>query len=214
MDGTKGPEYVTEKERLIKQALLINWILIGYNIAEAVASIVFGYKAESVSLIGFGFDSIIEVAAASILVWRLSVDLPKEQEEKVEKKALFFIGVTFLLLAAYVGYESVTKLLSRQAPEQTLPGVIIATLSLLIMPFLGLKKLAIARKIGSKALEADAMETLICSYLSAILLAGLGLHLLFGWWWADPVAGLAMLYFIITEGLEALKGDRDCSSCK
>lgn len=204
---------MTEKKGLVRQALLINWILVVYNVTEAAASIVFGYKADSVSLIGFGLDSIIEVAAAGVLIWRLSVDWPEEEEEKVEKKALFFIGITFLLLAAYVGYESITRLLSRQAPEQTLPGVVIAALSLIIMPTLGLKKRAIARKIGSKALEADAMETLLCSYLSAILLLGLGLHLLFGWWWADPVAGLGMLYFIVKEGLEALRGDRDCCGC-
>lgn len=199
-----------DKNSLIRQALIINWLLIAYNIGEAIVSVFFGLQADSASLIGFGIDSMIEVAAASVLVWRLSVDWPEEEEEKVEKKALIFIGITFLILAAYVGYESITKLFSGKAPEQTVPGVIIAGLSLIIMPFLGLRKRAIARQIGSKALEADAMETIICSYLSAILLTGLGLNLWLGWWWADPVAGVIMLYFIIKEGFEALKGKRDC----
>lgn len=198
------------KTPFVRQALFINCVLIVYNVAEAVASVYFGLAARSSSLVGFGVDSVIETCAAAVLVWRLSVDWPEEEEERVERKALFFIGLTFLCLAAYVGYESVSKLLRGQGPEQSLPGVVITALSVLIMPFFGLKKRAIARKIGSKALEADAMETMICAYLSAILLAGLGLNLLFGWWWADPVAGLVMVFLIVKEGLEALRGGNCC----
>ena len=128
----------------------------------------------------------------------------QDDEEKRERKALFFVGFTFFLLAAYVGYESLTKLIRHEIPKESLPGIIIAALSLLIMPILGLKKRKIAKEMGSRALEADAMETLICSYLSLALLLGLGLHALFGWWWADSVAALAMLPLIFHEGWEAV----------
>ena len=193
-----------ENKGLVKKALCLEWVLIVYNVIEAVASIAFGILAGSIALIGFGLDSVIEVASAGILIWRLSIHSDEIEERKGEKKALFFVGITFFLLAAYVGYESISKLLSREVPQESLPGIVIACLSILIMPSLGLAKRRIARQIGSRALEADAMETLICACLSVILLAGLVLNFLFGWWWADPVAGLGMILFIIKEGWEAI----------
>ncbi len=201
-----------EKTALIKKALLINWILIVYNVIEAVASVAFGMRAESIALVGFGLDSVIEVSSAAILVWRLSHKGTLEEEGKKEKKALFLVGVTFFLLAAYVGYESIMKLWQGEKPQASLAGVIIATLSILIMPSLGLVKRKIARQIGSKALEADAMETIICSYLSGVLLVGLALNWLFGLWWADPAAGLVMIYFLVKEGREAISGEDCCGN--
>ena len=192
----------------VKKALRLEWFLISYNTLEAIASIFFGILAGSVALVGFGLDSIIEVACAGILIWRLSSHSNVEDEEKREKKALFFVAVTFFLLAIYVGYESISKLLKHEASQESIAGIIIAFLSMIIMPSLGLAKRKIARQIESRALEADAMETMLCAYLSVILLAGLGLNLLFGWWWADPVAGLGMIYFIVKEGLEALEESR------
>ena len=197
----------------VKKALRLEWFLISYNTLEAIASIFFGVSAGSVALVGFGLDSVIEVASAGILIWRLACHSNAEDEEKREKKALFFVGVTFFLLAAYVGYESILKLWHGDKPHGSLPGVIIAVLSVLIMPSLGFAKQKIAKQIGSKALEADAMETIICAYLSVILLIGLGLNALFGWWWADPVAGLAMVYFLVKEGREAITGDSCGKQC-
>ncbi len=198
--------------KCIKKALRLEWFLIVYNIIEAVASIIFGIAAGSVALIGFGLDSVIEVASAGILIWRLSIHSSPAEEERGEKKALFFVGVTFFLLAAYVGFESIYKLLKHEIPHESMAGIIIAILSIVIMPSLGLAKRKIARQIKSKALEADAMETIICAYLSVILLVGLGLNLLFGWWWADPIAGLIMVLLIVKEGLEAIEEstDNDC----
>lgn len=196
---------------LIKKALKIEWFLISYNVLEGFVSILAGIFAGSIALVGFGLDSIIEVSSAAILVWRLSHKGSLEEESEKEKKALFFVGITFFLLAAYVGYESVLKLWHGDKPHESLPGVIIAVLSILIMPSLGFAKRKIARQIGSKALEADAKETIICAYLSGVLLAGLVLNWLFGWWWADPVAGLAMIYFLVKEGREAISGDDCCS---
>ena len=194
----------------VKKALRLEWFLISYNTLEAIASIIFGVLAGSVALVGFGLDSIIEVASAGILIWRFSYHSNAKDEEKREKKALFFVGVTFFLLAAYVGYESIAKLLKHEVPQESIAGIIIAFLSMLIMPSLGLAKQKIARQIKSKALEGDAAETMICAYLSVILLVGLGLNALFGWWWADPVAGLVMVYFLVKEGREAISGNDCC----
>jgi len=191
-----------------KKALRIEWFLIAYNTLEAIASIGFGMAASSVALIGFGLDSVIEMLAAGILIWRLSIHSSTEEEEKGEKKALFFVGITFFLLAIYVGYESISKLVQKEAPHESLAGIIIAALSIVIMPFFAFSKQRIARQIGSKALEADAMETFICVVLSVILLVGLTLNFFFGWWWADPVAGLLMVGFIVKEGWEAVEEAR------
>ena len=195
----------------VKKALQLEWFLITYNTLEAIASVFFGILAGSVALIGFGLDSIIEIACAGILIWRLSCHSNAEDEEERERKAFFFVAVTFFLLAAYVGYESVSKLLKHEAPRESIAGIIIAGLSMVIMPSLGLAKRKIAKQINSKALEADATETMLCAYLSVILLVGLGLNMFLGWWWADPVAGLGMIYFIIKEGLEALEESREHS---
>ena len=195
----------------VKKALRLEWFLISYNVLEAIASVFFGVSAGSVALVGFGLDSMIEVASAAILIWRLSCHSNAEDEEKREKKAVFFVGITFFLLAAYVGFESLSKLLKHEMPHESTPGIVIAFLSMIIMPSLGLAKRKIAQQIKSKALEADATETMICAYLSVVLLAGLGLHALFGWWWADPVAGLVMVYFLVKEGREAISGDSCCN---
>lgn len=193
----------------VKKALKIEWFLIAYNVLEAAMSIGFGAAAGSVALVGFGLDSVIEAAAAGILIWRLSIHSSAEEEEAGEKKALLFVGITFFMLAAYIGYESVVKLMGREAPHESAAGIVIAILSILIMPALGLAKKKIAKQIGSKALEADAMETIICAWLSVILLAGLALNYFFGLWWADPVAGLVMVLFILKEGWEAIEESRE-----
>lgn len=199
-----------KKDKLIRKALLAEWTLIFYNTLEAIAAIGFGLAAESIALVGFGLDSIIEISAASVLIWRLSHKGTEEEESEKEKKALFFIGVTFFLLAAYILYESGGKLIRQERPEVSYIGIVIASLSLLIMPALGILKRNIARQLGSRALEADAMETLVCSYLSFTLLFGLGMNALFGWWWADPAAALCMVYFLIKEGREAVSGEDAC----
>lgn len=193
----------------IRRALRLEYFLVGYNILEAIAAIGFGWLAGSIALVGFGLDSIIEVSSAAILIWRLRVHTNPEDEEQREKKALRFVGVTFFLLAAYVGYEASMKLLGHKIPEESIPGIVIAILSVAIMPAIGLKKQKIAKQMGSKALQADAMETLICAYLSVTLLIGLGLNVWRGWWWADPIAALVMLPLILREGWEAFEGSED-----
>lgn len=199
------PNKIPNKAQLIHKALILEWILITYNVLEAIASILFGFWAGSIALVGFGFDSVIEVGAASLLVWRLSHKGSLEEETEKEKKALFGVGITFFFLAAYILWEAGGMLFHGEKPQHTSMGILIAILSLLLMPPLAFMKRRIAKQLGSRALEADAMETFICAYLSFILLLGLGFNALCGWWWTDPVAALAMMYFILKEGWEAVR---------
>lgn len=197
------------KPALVKKALILEWTLIVYNILEAVASITFGILAGSIALVGFGLDSVIEVSSAGILVWRLSHRGTEAEETEKEKKALLFVGITFFLLAIYILYESGRKLAFKEMPQKSIAGIVITTLSLLIMPSLGLLKRKIAKQLGSRALEADAVETLVCAYLSFTVLLGLVLNALLGWWWADPTAALVMVYFVVKEGWEAIEEARE-----
>lgn len=202
-----------QNKDLTKKALGLEWFTVGYNVIEGIVSVVFGAAAGSIALVGFGLDSAIEVSAAAILLWRLHHQGSEEEAERKEKKALFFVGITFFALASYVLCESVNKLWLHQMPDKSIPGVVITSLSLLVMPVLSAKKRKVAKQIGSRALEADAVETLICSYLSFTVLLGLALNALLGWWWADPVAGLAIVYFLIKEGLEAIRGEECSDNC-
>jgi len=203
---TKEPS-ASYPEPLVKQALWLEYATVGWNVIEAFIAIGAGIIAGSVALVGFGFDSVIEVIAASVLIWRLRCEFTRRNSthEEAERSALRVVGVTFFLLAAYVIYEAGSMLWHREAPEVSTIGLVLATVSIILMPFLGLRKKKLAKQLGSKALAADAMETLICAYLSVALLLGLGLNAWLGWWWADPVAALAMLPLIINEGREALE---------
>jgi divalent metal cation (Fe/Co/Zn/Cd) transporter len=180
---------------------------VGWNTIEAFVAIGAGWLAGSIALVGFGLDSVVEVTAASMLIWRLRCELTCRHDTHVrtEQQALRVIGITFFLLAAYVAYEAGTMLWHREAPQVSMAGLVLAVLSATVMPMLGLRKRHVARRLGSKALAADAMETLICAYLSVTLLLGLGFNAWLGWWWADPVAALAMLPLILHEGWEALE---------
>jgi divalent metal cation (Fe/Co/Zn/Cd) transporter len=190
-----------------KKALLSEYFTVGWNVIEGIVAIASGVMVGSIALIGFGLDSYIEVASGLVLIWRLRKHgfRDEDEEEAAERKAIVFVGATFFLLAVYVLYESGKKLYFQERPEESLVGIILAIVSLIVMPLLALYKKKIAAEINSRALRADALETLACSYLSVTLLLGLGANAIFGWWWADPVAALAMVYFLIKEGSEAVR---------
>lgn len=194
-----------------KRALLSEYFTVSWNILEGLVAIAAGVIAGSIALIGFGLDSYIEIASGVVLIWRLRKHGFSDEEEEgiAEKRAILFVGVTFFFLAAYVVYESGKKLLFQERPEESLVGIILAIVSLIVMPLLAAYKKKIASEINSRALRADALETLACSYLSLTLLLGLGANYLFGWWWADPVAALTMVYFLVKEGWEAIREDRE-----
>lgn len=192
---------------LYKRGLKLEYYTVGYNILEAVAAIVFGGIASSIALIGFGFDSIIESMSGMVLIWRLSrgISSNDENDERIERRARRFVAMTFFVLGAYILYESISTLVQYEAPDKSLAGIIIAVLSLIFMPFLASAKIKVGKQINSKALLADAKETLACMYLSAALLLGLGSNYLFGFWQADPIASIIIALYLFKEGYENWK---------
>jgi divalent metal cation (Fe/Co/Zn/Cd) transporter len=191
---------------LVRRGQRLEFFTIGYNSAEGLVSIVAGLIAGSVSLIGFGLDSLIEVTSGMALLWRLHHDLNPSRREQVEQTTLRMVGGCFIALALYIVYESGSTLIRHEAPERSVPGIIVAAVSVVVMPLLARAKRRVASGIGSGAMSADSKQADFCAYLSAILLGGLLLNALFGWWWADPVSGLVMTPIIAREGVELLKG--------
>ncbi len=200
------------KERLRKKARGLAIFTVAYNIVEGVLSIIAGAAAGSAALIGFGLDSFVESLSGGIMVWRFSERkaMTQEQEHKIEERAEKLVGWTFIILAAYVAFESAEKLLTRDMPGASVFGIVIALLSLIIMPILYYHKVKTGKALESRSLIADAKETLACMMLSAALLAGLLLNLLFGLWWADPAAGLVIAFYLVKEGREILSGGCGC----
>ena len=183
-----------------------------WNAVEGVVAIGAGIVTGSVSLIGFGADSFIEVISAVALLWRLreaGPDASAEERGAAEKRALYLVAATFFLLAAYICYEAAGALLSGEGPENSAVGLVLSVVSLLVMPALAYGKQRTGREMGSEALKADAAETWVCSYLSLALLVGVGLNAAFGWWWADPAGALAMLPVILWQGWETLGEARE-----
>jgi divalent metal cation (Fe/Co/Zn/Cd) transporter len=206
-------EAVLESERsaTVRLGRRLEYLTIAWNSLEALIAVVFGLVAGSVALVGFGLDSTIEVTSGAALVWRLCRDNSSAREH-AEQVTLKIVGWCFVLLAMYVAYDSLASLLRRETPERSTPGIVLAIASLIAMPLLARAKRKVARAIGSSALHADARQTEFCAYLSAILLVGLALNALSGWWWADPTAGLLMAPIIGREGFLALTG-RSCCTC-
>ena len=201
---------VTDTDRLYRKGLRLEYFTVGYNVLEAVFSIVFGGFASSIALVGFGLDSVVESLSGIVLIWRLHQHnkISEEEEERIEKMATRFVAITFFILGAYVLFESVYKLATAEAPETSMPGIFIAVASLVAMPLLAWQKYRTGKQIGSMSLVADSKETVACFYLSIALLLGLGAHLLFGFWQADPIAGLVIVGFLFKEGWESWK---ECS---
>jgi divalent metal cation (Fe/Co/Zn/Cd) transporter len=202
---------VSVEDAVVRRGMRLEYVTIGWNSLEALIAIVSGLIAGSIALVGFGFDSVIEISSGAMLLWRLRAE-HTEGREHAERVAVRVVGVTFLLLSAYVTYEAVTTLLHREAPERSLPGIGLAIASLIVMPILAHAKRKVARGLGSGAMQADSRQTDICAYLSAILLAGLVLNAVAGWWWADPAAALIMAPLIAKEGLEGVQGRTCCES--
>ena len=184
---------------LVRRGLQLNYFSLGYNVLEAIASIAAGVVAGSVSLTGFGIDSIVEVSASVAAQWRL-----RYATERAERLTRRIVGVCFLALAVWVAYEAVETLVNRRAPDRSVVGIVILALSAIVMPVLARAKRRVARSLESGALEAEAKQTSLCAYLSAIALAGVALNTVLGWWWADPLAALAMTPIIAKEGLEGV----------
>jgi divalent metal cation (Fe/Co/Zn/Cd) transporter len=203
---------ILERRAVVCRGRRLEHFTIAWNALEGLVAVVAGAMAGSISLIGFGIDSFIEVTSGSVLLWRMSVDAEVQRRELNERRALRIVGVCFLLLAAYISYESVLHLWSRRAPEHSIPGIVLACVSSVVMPLLSSAKRKVGRALGSAAMHADAKQAEFCTYLSAILLAGLLLNALFGLWWADPAAALIMVPIIAKEGIEGVQG-KTCDDC-
>ncbi len=194
-------------DRLYKKGIHLEYFTVGYNTLEAIASIVFGSIANSIALIAFGLDSIIESLSGLVLIWRLRQHgkISAAAEERLERRATRFVAITFFILGLYVLFESIKKLALAEAPEPSLPGIIIATASLIVMPLLTWQKYKTGQQIRSRALVPDSKETLACAFLSVALPIGLGANYLFGFWQADPIVGLIIVAFLLREGWEGWK---------
>jgi len=193
-----------DRNALIKRGRWLEYFTIGWNLLEAVVAIGSGLLSGSVALVGFGADSLIESISGSILIWRLADDDKGDAREKI---AVRLVGVSFMILAAYVTFDSVKSLIYQEPPETSYAGIAVAVLSIVVMPILARAKKDVGERLGSRAMVADSRQTNICAYLSVILLGGLLLNAVLGWWWADPVAALVMVPIIVKEGIEGLRGE-------
>jgi cation diffusion facilitator family transporter len=193
-------------------ALLLSAITVGYNVVEGVVSLAFGAAAGSAALIGFGLDSFMESMSGGVMLWRFGRRWSSpEHEARAERRAVTLVGVTFFLFAGYVLYESARKLVLAEPPDPSLPGIIIALVSIVTMPALFLVKRRVARRLNSPSLAADSKQTLACSLLSVALLLGIGLNRLFGLWQADPAVGLLTGLWLVKEGITTLRERRLCT---
>ena len=196
----------TTRQAAAQRGKRLEYFTIAWNSLEGLVAVVAGTIAGSISLVGFGIDSFIEVTSGATLLWRMSVDANQQTRERNERLSIRVVGICFIALAVYVAYESVFDLIGKKAPEHSLTGIVLACVSLVVMSILSRAKNRVASELGSAAMKADAKQTDFCVYLSAILLAGLLLNAVLGWWWADPVAGLVMTPIIANEGVQAVKG--------
>ncbi len=201
------------KPQLVRRGQRLAWITISWNSAEGIVAIASGAVAGSIALIGFGVDSFVEVFAGIVISWRLAQERHDAHvSEAAEHRAVKLIAGTFLLLSIGIAIESARKLIGGEHPEVSVVGIVLTIVSLVVMPLLARAKREVGRAMGSRAVEADATETMLCVWLSAIVLVGLLLNALFGWWWADPVAALGIVYIAGREGIEHWLSDAvdDC----
>ena len=199
------------RREIARRGRLLQYVTIAWNSAECVVALAAGFMAGSIALVGFGFDSAIEVTSSVAALWRLRRDSDEVGRASAEQRTVRIVGCCFLFLAAYVCYEAVHALVERKSPDHSTVGIVLASLSLAVMPTLAHFKRRIASKLTSGALEAEARQTEVCAWLSAVLLAGLGLNAWLGWWWADQVAALGMTPLIAWEGWQAVRGRTCCA---
>lgn len=198
-----------ERNALLRRALRLEYLTVGWNVVEGIIAVSAALAAGSIALLGFGIDSFVEMASGLILLWRLRIEarhVAPIDLAALDRRAHRFVGLSLFLLAAYIAIDATQALVMREKPEPTLIGLGLTSLSLPVMLWLGRAKRRTALSLESHAMESDAFQTTACMWLSLITLVGIGLNATLGWWWADPVAALAMTYFLAREGLEAWRG--------
>jgi divalent metal cation (Fe/Co/Zn/Cd) transporter len=206
----RRPQKPAERERLVRRAKQLAWLGVGWHGVEAAIAIGAGLVAGSIALIGFGADSLIESFAGFILLWRFAAS--RVTSEGAERRAQKLIAISFYVIAAYVGFEAVRSLLTGDRPEASWVGIGLAALTLVTMPPLAIAKGKIGEKLGSSATKSEGQQNMLCAYLSAALLVGLGANALFGLWWADPVTALVIAGVAVKEGRESWRGDSCCTA--
>jgi cation diffusion facilitator family transporter len=201
------------RRALLQRGLRLEYLTVGWNVVEGIVAVTAALAAGSVALLGFGIDSFVESSSGLILIWRLRAEMAGDRDEvgieSVERRAERLVGLSFLLLAAYIAFDAVTTLVAQEKPEASPVGIALTSLSIAVMLWLARAKRRVAEELGSRALAADAEQTQACWYLSVVVLVGIGLNALFGWWWADPVAALGVVLLLVREGLEAWRGEDD-----
>jgi divalent metal cation (Fe/Co/Zn/Cd) transporter len=203
-------ELTVARQAVAHRGRRLEYFTIVWNGIEGLIAVAAGIVAGSISLVGFGMDSFIEVTSGATLLWRMSVDADVESRERNEKLSLRIVGICFVALALYIAIESVADLIRKTPPEHSIPGIVLACVSLIVMPILSRAKKKVGDSMSSAAMKADARQTDFCVYLSTILLAGLLLNTILGWWWADPIAALIMVPIIVKEGIDGIKARTCC----
>jgi divalent metal cation (Fe/Co/Zn/Cd) transporter len=202
--------FVTERQLLARTGKRLEYFTIGWNTLEGIVAVIAGALAGSISLVGFGIDSFIEVTSGAALLWRMSIDANELERVSSEKTALRIVSACFVALSIYIAYGAIADLAAHRAPERSIPGIILAIASLIAMPLLSRAKRRVGSSLNSRAMHADATQTEFCTYLSAILLGGLLLNAALGLWWSDPIAALVMVPLILHEGVEGLRAKACC----
>ncbi len=198
------------RSAIARRGKRLEYFTIVWNSLEGLVAVIAGAIAGSISLVGFGVDSFIEVTSGAALLWRMSADADEARRENIERRTLKIVGACFIALAVYIAYEAATNLIAKKAPEHSIAGIILACVSLIVMPLLSRAKRRVGAHLKSAAMAADAKQTEFCTYLSAILLGGLLLNAAFDLWWADPAAALIMVPIIAKEGVDGLRGKTCC----
>ena len=206
----RRPSRSGERQQLVRRAKLLAWAGVGWHGIEAAIAVGAGLAASSIALIGFGADSLIESAAGIILLWRFAG--ARASSEDAERRAQRLIGVSFYVIAAYVGFEAARSLLTGERPDASWVGIGLAAITLVTMPPLAIAKARIGERLGSSATKSEGQQNMLCAYLSAALLVGLGANALFGLWWADPVTALLIAAVAVREGRESLRGESCCTA--
>jgi divalent metal cation (Fe/Co/Zn/Cd) transporter len=210
-EATAGPAGAAgARASLLRRGLRLEYLTVGWNLVEGVVAVVAALAAGSVALLGFGIDSFVESASGSVLIWRLLAErraLDHEAIERLERRAERLVAWSLFLLAAYITVDALLTLWNQERPEASPAGIAITSLSIGVMWWLARAKRRTAVALGSRSLEADAAQTTACWWLSLIVLGGIGLNAVAGWWWADPVAALGVVVFLVREGREAWRGD-------
>ena len=206
-------EATLHRQAIAKRGTRLSYFTIAWNSLEGLIAVVAGAVAGSISLVGFGIDSFIEVISGTTLLWRMTVDADVQRRDRNERLSLRILGICFFFLAGYVAYESCSDLISTKVPGHSISGIILACISLVVMPILSRAKKKVGYELRSAAMNADARQADFCVYLSAILLSGLLLNATLAWWWADPAAALIMVPIIAKEGLDGVRGKACCDPC-